>query len=127
MARPAIVSTLLIGLLSTGALAQEPAPRNTRPVPIQVPQIGGNGHTETWDGRVFIVTQGYNGVVGWIVRVLRPENVRLDNGVPAFVDAAWSDPVPLELDGAPNTGMTDHNAVAAIPLPGVTENPFRSD
>ncbi|MCA8920762.1 MAG: c-type cytochrome, partial [Planctomycetes bacterium] len=97
-----------------------------RPTPVPVPEVGGNGHAETWDGRVFVITRGYQGRIGWVVRVLRPEGVRLaPSGQPTF-GGAFSPEVGLEFNGDPG-GLTDHNALAIVPTPGVGANPFRSD
>ena len=35
-----------------------------------------NGHAQSWDGRLFIGSTGYQGQVHWMTRVFRPENLK---------------------------------------------------
>ena len=72
--RTKLLSASLLLLCSSIALGQELEPRSVKPVPIDAGPMGGNGHAETWDGRVFIVTKNYNNGsdVGWVDHVLRP-------------------------------------------------------
>jgi cytochrome c peroxidase len=129
-ARQVGVVVMMLGASSL-AWGQEPGVRPARPEPLQVPSVGGNGHAETWDGRVFVLARNIaaaGGRVGWAVVALRPEAIgTLPGGLPDLGGAAWSTEATLELDGAANTGMTEHNAVAVGPAPGFAENPFRSD
>ncbi len=123
-----IVASLASSVLAAPAHAQALDPRPVRPAPVASP-IGGNGHAETWDGRVFIVTRNTRqpgNPVGWVVFAMRPERVtRIANGTPSFQNA-FSAGVVLENNNATNTGMGDHNALAIVPAPGRAENPFRS-
>ncbi len=122
MRAPLVVAALSIAL---PAYAQAPAPVPRRPVKVESPYIRGNGHAQTHDGRVFVVTRSG----GWFLRVLRPEALRADaDGVPVFGQAAFSDWVLLEANGTPDSGMNKHNAVALVPDPVVQgENPYPSD
>lgn len=89
--------------------------------------FGGNGHTESWDGRVFIVTKNTSApphAVGWVVRIFRPERlVRGAGGAPDFGNQAFSEELVLETDA----NGASHNAIAVIAAPGFAENPFASD
>src|SRR5581483_7862411 len=96
---------LLLALLAAAmpAVAQELEPRAVKPVHVGH-NVGGNGHAETWDGRVFVITRNINNSVGWVTFVLRPERIAKDAaGVPDLASGAFSDGVLLELDGTPNT------------------------
>ncbi|MEZ6187474.1 MAG: cytochrome c peroxidase [Planctomycetota bacterium] len=98
------------------------------PVAIPNPHFQGNGHAQTWDGRLFVVTRPVNGTPAWLARVLRPEAVERDAaGRPRFTAQAFSPWATLELGDAANTGMSLHNALAFVPTPGVQENPYPSD
>ncbi|HBP16170.1 MAG TPA: hypothetical protein DEA08_00060, partial [Planctomycetes bacterium] len=117
------LTCLLLLALSASALAQSSAP-----VPIANPHLGGNGHAQTWDGRVFVVTRSPQGQTGWYARVFRPEALQADAaGRPSFQGAAFSPWLPLELNGDASGGLSDHNALALVPAPGRLENPYPSD
>lgn len=84
--------------------------------------FGGNGHAETWDGRVFVRTR----TDGWFASTLRPERITLNSdGTPNFANGAFGNSVALELNSqAPDM---QHNWIAIIPDPAVTgENPYPS-
>lgn len=89
--------------------------------------MGGNGHSETWDGRVFLITKNTDApphTVGWVVRLFRPERLQKNEaGALDFSNQAFSGEVVLEL----NTDTNSHNALAVVPTPGFAENPFRSN
>jgi cytochrome c peroxidase len=89
--------------------------------------MGGNGHSETWDGRLFVIAKNTDQpphTVGWVVRAFRPERVKSgENGALDFSDQAFSQEAILELDGTNGS----HNAHAVVAAPGFPENPFRSD
>ncbi|MCO5166432.1 MAG: DUF4214 domain-containing protein [Planctomycetes bacterium] len=111
------------------ALAQEPPPAPVAPATVRVPWVGGNGHAETWDGRVFVITRNVGGgPVGWAVVVLRPEALgRTPEGRPAFDDACFSPEAALAMSPAVGHGLTDLNALALSPAPGRLDNPYRSE
>jgi cytochrome c peroxidase len=113
----------------TPLVAQEQQP--VRPQPIRVAEVNGNGHAETWDGRVFVITRGLpnGGGIGWAARVLRPERIGLDGeGRPVFGPGVFSPVVPLETEtGASAAGLTMLNAVALAPWPGIAQNPYPSN
>lgn len=84
--------------------------------------FGGNGHAETWDGRVFVRTR----TAGWFASSFRPQRITLNaDGTPNFSAAFGNDSIALEL----NSEATDmqHNWIAIVPDPDVLgENPFPS-
>ena len=84
--------------------------------------FAGNGHAETWDGRVFVRTR----TEGWFASAFRPQRIALDSdGAPNFRSGAFGNSVPMEL----NADVTDmqHNWLAIVPDPAVTdENPYPS-
>lgn len=84
--------------------------------------FGGNGHAETWDGRVFVRTR----TAGWFASSFRPQRITLNtDGSPNFTNGAFGNSVALELETeAPDM---QHNWIAIVPDPEVTgENPFPS-
>lgn len=85
--------------------------------------FGGNGHAETWDGRVFVRTR----TAGWYASAFRPQRISLNSdGSPNFANGAFGNSVALELD-ADVTDM-QHNWIAIMPDPAVTgENPYPSN
>jgi len=124
-----VASTAALVPVAAAARAQARDPAPVKPVSVRAPTEG-NGHTETWDGRVFLLARFIRtrGRFGWGVMVLRPERVTRDGrGAPDFTRGAFSDDAVLELEGDPGTGMGSHNAFAVVPAPGFAENPFRSD
>ncbi len=83
----------------------------------------GNGHTVSWDGRVFVRTRS----AGWFANTFRPERIGVNgDGTPNFREGAFGSSVELELeDENPNV---HHNWLAMVPDPDVTtENPYASD
>lgn len=116
-------------LMAQVAAAQEPPPAPVAPATVRVPWVGGNGHAETWDGRVFVITRNVGGgPVGWAVVLLRPEALgRTPEGRPAFDDACFSPEAALALSPAVAHGLTDLNALALVPAPGRLDNPYRSE
>ena len=117
----------LFAAAPVGAQPEE-ARQPVRPAPVRVPGVSGNGHAVTWDARVFVITRGLpSGQVGWGARVLRPERITHDGeGRPSFPGDSFSPVVPFEADGA-SAGLTQLNALALVPWPGITNNPYRSD
>lgn len=85
--------------------------------------FGGNGHAETWDGRVFVRTR----TAGWFASAFRPQRIALNSdGSPNFANAFGNNDIALEL----NTDAPDmqHNWIAIMPDPAVTgENPYPSN
>ncbi len=88
--------------------------------------FNGNGHAESWDGRIFVVRRSPSGRGGWYASAFRPERVTLDgDGLPDF-SRAFGERVTLETDDE-NPDL-DHNWLGLTPDPSVTtENPFPSD
>lgn len=85
--------------------------------------FSGNGHAETWDGRIFVVTRS----AGWFAAAFRPERItRNGDGSPNFRNGAFGSTIELELETeAPDM---QHNWIALVPDPAVsTENPYPSD
>ncbi len=85
--------------------------------------FGGNGHAETWDGRVFVRTR----TEGWFASAFRPQRIALNSdGSPNFASGAFGNSVALELEtDAPDM---QHNWIAIMPDPAVTgENPYPSN
>jgi cytochrome c peroxidase len=98
------------------------------PAVIETP-FQGNGHSTSWDGRVYVVTN----TGGWYIRALRPQNITKNaNGTPDF-DTAFSNRICFEHDGdsanCPSelNGNYDHNWVALVRNTDHAENPFPSD
>jgi len=85
--------------------------------------FGGNGHAETWDGRVFVRTR----TAGWFASSFRPQRITLNaDGSPNFMNGAFgNNSTALELDTeAPDM---QHNWIAIVPDPEFSgENPFSS-
>ncbi|WP_018970285.1 immunoglobulin-like domain-containing protein [Rubritalea marina] len=102
---------------------------DTRPIVPSRPinsRFNGNGHAETWDGRVFIRTISS----GWVVSVLRPERITRDSdGAPnfsnAFSNSAASSRVHIEV----SNGSAHHvNWLGIVPDPAFNgANPHPSD
>lgn len=85
--------------------------------------FAGNGHAETWDGRVFVRTR----TAGWYASAFRPQRITLNSdGSPNFASGAFGSSIALELDtDAPDM---QHNWIAIMPDPAVTgENPYPSN
>lgn len=124
MSRLALAALLLS--LPALALAQDPSPR---PLKIEVPEGHGNGHAETWDGRVFVLTRGSEAGPVWGAQVLRPERIALDaEGRPSFPAGSFSSYTEFETPASAGAaGLTELNALALVPTPGLAENPYRSD
>ena len=124
MSRLAI--TALVALLPSLLLAQD---RSPRPLRIEVPEAGGNGHAETWDGRVFVLTRGSAAGPVWGAQVLRPQRIALDGeGRPSFPSGSFSPYTEFETPASSAAaGLTELNALALVPAPGLAENPYRSD
>jgi cytochrome c peroxidase len=85
--------------------------------------FGGNGHAETWDGRVFVRTR----TAGWFASTFRPQRIFLNSdGSPNFANGAFGNSVALELDA--DVKDMQHNWIAIMPDPAVTgENPYPSN
>lgn len=85
--------------------------------------FSGNGHSETWDGRIFVRTQS----AGWFASAFRPERiVRNSDGSVDFKQGAFGSSIALELE----KDATDiqHNWLAIVPDNSVNgENPFPSN
>ena len=85
--------------------------------------FSGNGHSETWDGRIFVRTRSE----GWFASAFRPERiVRNGDGSVDFRQGAFGNSVALELEtAAPDI---QHNWLAIVPDNSVTtENPYPSN
>lgn len=82
--------------------------------------LGGNGHNVSFDGRLFIVTRGGSGGIGWYASVFRPERVSYDGGGYPVVTQAFS---PFSLVQA---DANNENALA-ICEPDPARAPFRCD
>ncbi|WP_416395515.1 cytochrome c peroxidase [Allohahella sp. A8] len=85
--------------------------------------FGGNGHSETWDGRIFVRTR----TDGWFASAFRPERiVRSADGSVRFDQGAFGNSIALELKTeAPDM---QHNWLAITPDPAVSgENPYPSN
>ena len=85
--------------------------------------FGGNGHAETWDGRVFVRTR----TAGWFASSFRPQRITLNaDGAPNFSNAFGNNSIALELDTeAPDM---QHNWIAIVSDPDFSgENPFPSN
>jgi cytochrome c peroxidase len=123
------VILLVFGVLpSLPALVSAGEPTKiTRPRAVHS-EMSGNGHAQSWDGRLFIGTRNDKGRVGWLLRLFRPEVLTADfGGMPILKGRTWSSWRPLEMNGALKTGMSDHNALAIFPRSGFSENPFSCD
>lgn len=85
--------------------------------------FSGNGHAETWDGRVFVVSRED----GWHAMVFRPERIGFSSeGQLNFYTGAFGTSIPLELNDDAEDIM--HNWVAITPDPQAgAENPYPSD
>ena len=84
--------------------------------------FGGNGHAETWDGRIFVRTQS----AGWFASAFRPERiVRTNDNAVDFKQGAFGSSILLESnEAAPDF---QHNWIAIIPDASVAgENPYPS-
>ncbi len=83
----------------------------------------GNGHSETWDGRIFVRTR----TAGWFASTFRPEKiVKNADGSISMNQGAFGASVELEL----KTEATDmqHNWLAIVADPAVTgQNPYPSN
>lgn len=85
--------------------------------------FGGNGHAETWDGRIFVRTR----TQGWFASAFRPERIaRNSDGSVDFRQGAFGNSVLLEdRDDAPDMQL---NWLAIVPDPAVSgENPYPSN
>ncbi len=85
--------------------------------------FGGNGHAETWDGRIFVRTR----TDGWFASAFRPERiVRNSDGSVAFNQGAFGNSISLELKS--EASDMQHNWLAIVPDPAVSgENPYPSN
>ncbi|MDX1692325.1 MAG: cytochrome c peroxidase [Ketobacteraceae bacterium] len=86
-------------------------------------RFSGNGHSETWDGRVFVIKRSD----GWYAAAFRPERIGRDgDGAPVFDNGAFGNRVVLELENeAPDI---HHNWIAVVQDPDETgENPYPSN
>lgn len=85
--------------------------------------FGGNGHAETWDGRIFVRTR----TEGWFASAFRPERiVRTSDGAVDFRQGAFGNSVLLEAESA--APDMQHNWLAILPDPTVSgENPYPSN
>ena len=115
---------------------------------VYLPEVSGNGHALTWDGRIMITRQSMDGgrVPVWRARVFRPEKLletipvdRTDlttkfrgSWSPATViafnkiyDREGLEPQALRLNYHPNN-IESLNGLAVFPVPGSGENPYRS-
>ncbi len=85
--------------------------------------FNGNGHSETWDGRVFVIKRKG----GWWAAAFRPERIGQNNdGTPILNQGAFGSTVILERE----EDATDmlHNWIAVVPDPGVSgDNPYPSN
>ena len=83
----------------------------------------GNGHSETWDGRIFVRTR----TAGWFASAFRPERiVRTSNGTVDFKQGAFGNSVLLE--GTDETPGMQINWLAIVPDFSVSgENPYPSN
>lgn len=85
--------------------------------------FSGNGHSETWDGRIFVRTRS----AGWFASAFRPERIaRNPDGSVDFRQGAFGNSVELELvTEAPDI---QHNWLAIVPDHSVNgENPYPSN
>jgi cytochrome c peroxidase len=85
--------------------------------------FGGNGHAESWDGRIFVRTQSK----GWFASAFRPERiVRNGDNTVSFNQGAFGNSISLELKTeAPEM---QHNWLAIVPDFAVSgENPYPSN
>lgn len=99
---------LLLGSVATlGLLASLPA-RASSSSPAVASPMAGNGHNVTFDGRVFIVSQGpLDPTGGWFMMVFRPELVRYAaGGVVDLMQGAFTAPVQVQ------PSMSVENALA---------------
>ena len=85
--------------------------------------FGGNGHAETWDGRIFVRTQ----TAGWFASAFRPERiVRNNDGSVSFNQGAFGSSISLESNA--EASDIQHNWIAIVPDPSVSgENPYPSN
>ena len=121
---------LALTLFATAPVVAQDQRRPVLPKPIAVPEFRGNGHAVSWDGRLYLNTQPQPGQgVCWTGRVLRPERVPLDaSGSPSFPAGAFSAPHVVEsAQSAGAAGLTQLNALAIVPWPGVSQNPYPSN
>lgn len=106
-----VVIAGMMGVVSTASAATSTP---------SVPSVfGGNGHTVSFDGRLFIVRR----TLGWVAYVLRPEAATyLPEGLPDATGPMWSPRLRI-LDAEPESGV---NALAICePAPDAT--PFPCD
>lgn len=85
--------------------------------------FAGNGHAETWDGRIFVRTQ----TAGWFASAFRPERiVRNSDGSVDFKQGAFGNSIQLEAKAdAPDMQL---NWLAIVPDFSVSgENPYPSN
>lgn len=92
------------------------------PEPVSHP-FGGNGHSVTWDGRVYAVKR----TGGWFAAAFRPERISLNSdGTPNFNNGAFGDRITLELEE--DAGQIHQNWLAIVKDPSVSgENPYPSN
>jgi hypothetical protein len=85
--------------------------------------FGGNGHAETWDGRIFVRTQSK----GWFASAFRPERIARNNdGSVDFKQGAFGNSITLELKT--DEPSMQHNWLGIVPDFSVSgENPYPSN
>ncbi|MBL9103744.1 MAG: hypothetical protein JNL82_22560 [Myxococcales bacterium] len=89
--RLTLLGTVATALLATRAHASSSSPAVASP-------MAGNGHNVTFDGRVFIVSQGpLDPTGGWFMMVFRPERVRYAAGGNVdLMQGAFTTPVQVQ-------------------------------
>ncbi|HEY4219742.1 MAG TPA: hypothetical protein VGO62_00335, partial [Myxococcota bacterium] len=106
-----LASLRCAGLAVVAALAFAVAAHATTSAGVAPSPMGGNGHSLTFDGRVFIVAEGD----GWELRVLRPELVTTSNGF-TDVSNAFSPSVLIQpAEQCENALALCHEDAAAVP------------
>ena len=98
-----------VSLLVACALISVPLPASaSSSSPAAASPMAGNGHNVTFDGRVFIVSQGpLDPTGGWFMMVFRPEHTRYAaGGVLDLMQGAFTPPVQVQ------PSMNTENALA---------------
>src|SRR5688572_11485929 len=102
-------------LLLLGFLAASPAVLAVEGTRSVESPLGGNGHSVSFDGRLFLIARGN----GWNAHVFRPQNVGYDlGGYPDVMAGAFSPEYSLD------ASSLGENAVA-ICEPNPSQTPFR--
>ena len=89
-------------------------------------RYGGNGHSETWDGRIFVRTR----TDGWFVNAFRPEQITKNaDGSPNFRRAFSSNLLLEHRDFNKGKSIAiAHNWLAIVPDPSIEgDNPYPSN